>query len=201
MLIFFVIQLFSLLGACKKRPDQSETLGTEKLSKIKLDAHLHYFFEHDGFNGQRDNTCTISDGSKVFCRDVYLYYQEWLSLSEVNTAFLLSPSFEKNSFQANKSLIENGNERTSFLVQKYCGRFIGFCGFNHGWKDSSLGSVVDSLERCLNLPGMDGIKIHDFLAPGFGFGEFDKRIYKDNFEFTDRVLEKIQHHKPSYFGT
>ena len=98
-------------------------------------------------------------------------YKDFLEKDHAQLAFLLSPSFELdgkppedgvepnkfNFWQFDLKYAPLMDKRISEITQEYPGRFVGFCSIEYSWPRDFL---LETLETCLSLPGMKGIKIH-----------------------------------------
>lgn len=146
---------------------------------ILLDAHLHYFPEHDGFikkspqpepeyeviNGKR--ICVIYCGEEIIDQ---LSYKEIVDKDNIITSFLISPSFHIEEGEASQYIpewkrdlkyVSIMDKRVSEIIQKEPKRYIGLCGFNAEWE----GDFADrAVSYCAKLPGMKGLKIHSYIG-------------------------------------
>jgi hypothetical protein len=104
---------------------------------ISLDSHAHL---------QQPFSESIKNG-----------YEEVLNNPMVAHSFVLSDTFRKDDNDLTRSEL---HLEASRVVSKYPGRLTGFCGLNLTWSDGG-----EILRECLDLPGMSGVKIHDYSLP------------------------------------
>lgn len=177
---------------------------------MPLDAHFHYFPDHDKFRGIRLPTCEENmamareDGYEISCgNDVDVTFQDFVNGSRFRTALLISPSFDVKrdafkgsprpphfgyAWKGDESIIAALDEQTSQITQKHPGRFIGLCGLNYGWRPAD---AVTRVEHCLSLPGMHGIKMHSYSAPD----DQPLRFHQSS-AVIDQVLTQVEAKKP-----
>lgn len=185
------------------------TFSGEK--QLPLDAHLHYFPEHDGFLGMKEESCVetyqMIERVKFLesgCTDsqdetqAQITYKDFVNSNKIKTAFLVSPSFhiEKKSEAFSTALVWAADEKyislmdakTSEITQQYPGRFIGLCGLNYTW-DTEDG--VSRVNKCLSMPGMKGIKMHSFTT------NEDSPLGSEKSQvLVDKTLESVSNKKP-----
>ncbi|MFT6633368.1 MAG: putative TIM-barrel fold metal-dependent hydrolase [Bacteriovoracaceae bacterium] len=182
-------------------------------NRIPLDAHLHYWPEHDEFLGIQPYTCEptfeIRNGVRYQVSSCDMEgddtwttnYLDLLKDNNVKTAFLISPSFTmrnrdidlsgedfSDTWSFQEKYIPVMDKQVSDISQKYPGRFIGFCGLNYTWTPSSAEKRV---KECLDLPGMKGIKMHSFSTTK----ELPLRVEKVE-KVIDATLNKVKAKKP-----
>lgn len=177
---------------------------------MALDAHFHYFPDHDNFRGIRLPTCeedmalAKEDGYEITCGpEDFIPYKDFVDKSRFRTALLISPSFDikrdafkgsprpphiGHAWKGNESMITALDEQTSKITQDHPGRFIGLCGLNYGWQPAD---AVARVEHCINLPGMHGVKMHSFSAPD----DQPLRIQQST-SVVEQVLTRVEGKKP-----
>ncbi|RIK37244.1 MAG: hypothetical protein DCC55_24890 [Chloroflexi bacterium] len=101
-----------------------------------------------------------------------------LDEGNVERAIILSAAYF--GFPDDSNVIPE-NDYVAAEVAKYPDRLIGFCGINPLYN-----SALDELDRCLNLPGMIGVKLH---LEGSGVDMANTRHVRRLTALFDRIAE------------
>lgn len=94
-------------------------------------------------------------------------YEDSLNNTFLSHSLLLSSSYSINSPKDFSNRLV-ADEDVSKIVSQYPLKFSGLCGLNLSWPDAT-----EVLTKCLKMPGMVGVKIHDLGDPD-SFSENDK---------------------------
>lgn len=132
-------------------------IATNEAVVISLDAHVHL--------------------NQPFIESNRNGYQEALDNKSVGHSFLLSDTFGSWAINSSRSI---SHKEASAIVGQYPNQFTGFCGLNLAWSDG-----VKIIKECLALPGMKGIKIHDYSLP-------DSFLLSDKYKNLATILESVK---------
>ena len=117
-----------------------------RASGIALDAHRHFTEYYDEPDSWDDAPIPeLKDPARIAAD---------MAASGVQHSFLLSPSYWMGSKDPNRWAI---NEELSAAAAARPDLFTGFCGVHLAWDDRE-----DFTRRCLELPGMRGLKLNLF---------------------------------------
>jgi predicted TIM-barrel fold metal-dependent hydrolase len=106
-----------------------------------------------------------------------------LDEANVQRAIILSAAYFGTSFGITDDFnVIPENDYVASEVAKYPDRLIGFCGIN-----PLFNSALAEFERCLNLPGMIGVKLH---LEASGVDLTNARHVKKLAEVFDRIAER-----------